>query len=251
MKRIILIAFTAVIAFSCSLGGPSYTTKYTDVTTFEYDVTLGVDYAKTFSTDSTYFDAANGIALGWNDLGFYHKVSTIDKSFLGGWKLSYQRPVGEGRDAEHPDGYRPSNYRSMGMHTGTSNKTYAVFCQSYDPSDMPERDVRFLQPQYGTCVPVQCWVNNCESVYTAVKESFQTGDKLMLKATGYRGGVQTGNVELQMAAADTVIYNWTKLDLSALGSIDAIDFELSCNRSNIPMYFCMDELSARIEIEIE
>lgn len=250
MKRFFIVLLTAVFAFSCSMG-PSYSTQYTEVTTFEYDAMYGVDYSKTFSSDSTFYDSEKGVALGWGDLAFYHKVSTFDKAFLGGWKLSYQRPVGNGRDAENPDGYIPSKFRAMGSHYGTSNRTYAVFCQSSNQSEMPENDVKFLAPQYGTCVPIQCWVNNSEAVYESVKRNFQAGDQLKLTAIGYLGGKETGRAELQMAAADTVVYNWTKLDLSKLGSVDAIDFELTSNRTGIPMTFCMDELSAKIAIEIE
>jgi hypothetical protein len=250
MKKILIVISALALAFSCS-PGPSYSTQYTAVTTFEYDVQYGVDYLKEFAKDSTFYDAKNGLALGWGDLGFFHKVSDIDKSFQGGWKLSYQRPVGLSRDVEKPADYLPSNYRSMGPHTGNSNKTYAVFCQNMDPAGMPKRDVEFLSSQYGTCFPIQCWVNNSEAVYEAVKKSFQPGDRLVLKAIGYLGGVKTDEVSIQMAAADTVMYNWSKLDLSKLGSVDAIDFELTSTKGGIPMYFCMDELSAKIAIEIE
>ena len=250
MKKILVVILAAAFAFSCK-PGPSYSTQYTAVTTFEYDAEYGVDYLKEFAKDSTFYDAQNGLALGWGDLGFFHKVSEIDKSFQGGWKHSYQRPVGDGRDAEKPAGYVPSNYRSMGPHTGSSNKTYAVFCQNEDPTGMPERDVKFMSAQYGTCTPSQCWVNNSEAVYEAVKQSFGASDRLVLKATGYLGGVKTDEVSIQMAAADTIMYNWSKLDLTKLGNVDAIDFELTSTKGDIPMYFCMDELSARIAIEIE
>jgi hypothetical protein len=203
-----------------------------------------LDYLKEFAKDSTFYDAKNGLALGWGDLGFFHKVSDIDKSFQGGWKLSYQRPVGLSRDVEKPADYLPSNYRSMGPHTGNSNKTYAVFCQNMDPAGMPKRDVEFLSSQYGTCFPIQCWVNNSEAVY---EELVRNGGTLTLKATGYLDKEITGTAEIKLAA-DTVMYNWTKFNLAPLGSVDAVDFELQSS-GQIPMRFCMDEFSADIRIE--
>ena len=52
-----------------------------------------------------------------------------------------------------------------------------------------------------------------------------------------------------MARPDTVMYNWTKLDLSKLGSVDKIDFNLySSNGSfGVPLTFCLDELVADVE----
>jgi hypothetical protein len=116
-----------------------------------------------------------------------------------------------------------------------------------NPLDMPERDITFLSKQYGTCTVKHCWINNTEEVYEAAK-SFETGDKLVLTATGYLNGVMTGEAQINLALPDTTIYNWTKFNLEKLGDVDAIDFELYTSRTDIPTSFCLDELNVSVNI---
>lgn len=236
MRRLLII-FSALLFFmvSCS-DGPTYSQNYVTVTTFEY---TGVDYEKEFGSDSTFYDAKNGLGLGWGDLVFHHKVA-VGGIFQGGFVLSYMKAPGFD---EKPADYVTSPYRVAGSFVSSTNRTYAVFCQTYD-TEMPQHDVTFLSSKYGTCAPKYCWVNNSEAVYEALK---QNGGSLTLKATGYLGDELTGTSEMKLAA-DTVVYNWTRFDLTPLGNIDAIDFELKTEEL-IPMNFCLDELSADIKIE--
>lgn len=234
-KLIFIIAALTFLASSCS-DGPTYSQQYVIVSTFEYTDT---DYEKVFGSDSTYFDATNGIGLSWGDLAFYHKVE-IGGFFQGGFMLSYMKSAGFG---EKPEGYTPSPYRVAGNYSSKTNRTYAVFCQEASPM-MPTHDVVFLSSKYGTCTPRHCWVNNSEAVYEALKEN---GGSLTLKATGYLGDDVTGTAEIKLAA-DTVMYNWTRFNLAPLGVVDAVDFELQTT-AQIPMRFCMDEFTADIKIE--
>lgn len=234
MKKFLLLVFAAAVAASC-LKNSQYTESYPIVTYFDYEKSV---YDKEFGADSTCY--GNGGGFLWADLAFHNKVSA-DGSFKGGFLLSYLEAPGFGaKDKEYvvnPD-------RVAGKPLANEN-TYAVF---HAGSEMPERDITFLiDPKYGVCEIDHCYINNTEEVYEASK-SFETGDKLVLTVRGYLNGIETGSVNLNLATPDTTIYNWTKLDLKKLGTIDAIDFDLYASRSGIPASFCLDELNAMVNI---
>lgn len=243
MKKIFFMLSAALVAaVSCSVEG-GYSEQYQYVSTFDYSESI---YDKEFGSDSLYFDENQKMGIVYYDLAFCHKVAD-DKSFKGGFLLSYLKAAGLG---EKPKDHVVNSYKVAGppMEGGILN-TYAVFTQNNDPQLMPEHDVTFLSQQYGTFKVSSCWVNNTEEVYEAVKEKFENGDKLVLTATGYLDGRMTGSAEINLALPDTTIYNWTKFDLEKLGSVDAIDFELYSSRSDLPQAFCLDELTGLINIE--
>ena len=237
MKKIAFLIF-AVLFAACTIEG-EYSESYKISTTFEYS---SIDYSDVFGADSLYFDGSGKIGVAWSDLVFKHKIAD-DGTFQGGFILSYLESAGMNGPLE---GQAVSDYRSAGPKLARKN-TYAVYQMNMEPSAMPDRDIEFLIKEYGTCEVSHCWVNNTETVYNASK-TFQAGDKLVLTATGYRNGVVTGMAEINLALPDTTIYNWTKFDLSKLGTVDAIDFELYASRLDIPTCFCMDELYATINI---
>ena len=45
------------------------------------------------------------------------------------------------------------------------------------------------------------------------------------------------------------MYNWSVFDLSSLGEVDYIDFEVTSTNPEVPGYFCMDGLLSTIVIE--
>ena len=64
--------------------------------------------------------------------------------------------------------------------------------------------------------------------------------------------METGRAEITLAertsAVDSVMYNWTKFDLSNLKAVDMINFELVIPEGKaIPATVCMDDLMAQIE----
>lgn len=231
MKKFVFIFIMLLMAASC-IDGSSYV-KGVISASFEYSV----DYNEAFGADSVFFDANEGIGLGWQGLlVFFHKVD--NKQFKGGFQLSYLKPSGL---EEKPEDYVVNPFRVAGPKT--ISNTYAVFNQT---EDMPERDIRFIEAN-GTCKPTVCWVNNTEATYAALKEKFGPDNELKLVAQGYLKGEPAGKAEIKLAA-DTIMYNWTKFDISALGSIDAVDFSLECDGPSVPMYFCLDEFTADVEI---
>lgn len=79
-------------------------------------------------------------------------------------------------------------------------------------------------------------------------------DWFMLSITGSIGGSTTGTVDFYLAdfrsansAEDYILTDWTFADLSSLGNIDKLEFNLSSSDSgaygmNTPSYFAMDDL---------
>lgn len=236
MKKIVFFVFAALMAASCLNG--TYSQSYAIVTDFTY---TDETYPNEFGQDSTCFGSGGGFP--WYDIAFHNKVTSTGE-FQGGFLLSHLEAPGFG---EKDKDYVLNPYRVAGK-PFERNNTYAVYFENQDDSKMPEHGVTFLvDAKYGTCTLSHCWINNTEMVYEAAK-SFESGDKLVLTVTGYRGGVMTGTTEVNLALPDTTIYTWTKIDLQPLGTIDAIDFDLYASRSDIPTYFCLDELNAKVDI---
>ena len=240
MRKILFLICAVVFAASCKMDG-GYAVDYELCTTFEFQ---NVSYTEEFGSDSTYFDAVGKTGIVWSDIAFLHKISD-NGVFQGGFQLSYLKAAGlNQKEKDH----EPNNYKVAGEPLSARNNTYAVFYQNKDYSLMPANDVKFLYPEIGTCTISHCWINNTEAVYEAAKK-FENGDKLTLTATGYFGGFPTASTSINLARPDSVIVSWTKFNLSKLGVIDAIDFELSASRSDIPTYFCLDELTGKISLE--
>lgn len=240
MKKIVVLLLSLMAVVSC-IDGENYING-TLAASFEYDLGHGLDYEQAFGADSVFFDVNGGYGFGWEALMvFYHKVE--EKDFKGGFLLSYLKPSGMG---DKSDDHVVNPYRVVGKKLAIEKNTYAVFCQT-DDSMMPERDVKFVEPK-GICKPSLCWVNNTEEVYEAIQKNFEFGkDELKLIAKGYYNDRPTGQAEIKLAA-DTTMYEWTKFDISALGTIDAVDFTLECTNPDIPLNFCLDNFISKVEI---
>lgn len=245
MKRLLLIISIVFAVSSCFGDGPMTTRSYTLLADFEY----AGDYSDStfFGADSVFFDAERGIGFYCADMNFYHKVDTVGKAFKGGFLLSYldipKSEVTEGLENR----YRVNNLK------GSIRNTFAVFHQNDDASLMPKNDAEFIYTKYGTCVMTGCYVNNTVMVADSVKANFQPGDRLIVKATGWLNGQKTGDAEVTLAdfsvQKDSIVSTWTPFDLSKLGSVQYVDFEVISTRPEIPLYFCIDNLMASVNLE--
>jgi hypothetical protein len=64
------------------------------------------------------------------------------------------------------------------------------------------------------------------------------------------GKMVNSQVDFYLAKGKNVVTDWTYVDLSQLGKVDAIFFTLSGSRTgdwglNTPTYFCIDNLGAK------
>lgn len=258
MKRFIFAIAVVFSAVSCFEDGGTVISD-TLFTTFDYSY-VSDSYAK----DSVYVEGP----FGWSNLLIFSnkvvKENEKFKEFKGGFALSCLSgdvPVpekddadaksGEGVDvtddgsgAEEPAVINPFRvYAPM----GTKNN-YAVFFQT---DDMPEHDFVFNATDYGTCTVSACYVNNTVEVVEYVKNNFESGNRITLRAVGSLGGVQTGSAEIYLAdysdQKDSVVTNWTMFDLAKLGSVDAVDFEIISSK-DAPKVFCLDVMVASVTL---
>ena len=217
------------------------------VATFEY---VDVAENQSFKKDSLFFskqyvDQTNQSVLGWgNYIGFFAKLNEDKTRVLGGFILS-------GFSGKENESSVQTPYRAADATVAANS--YLVYYQNRDSYAMPEQDFIFTMPDYGTCMPVLCYVTNTTEVVKAVKEKFVPGDKMILSATGYLNGQKTGVAEIVLAESsavrDTVMTTWSKFELSKLGAVDNIDFEIISSKAEIPAYFCMDEFYTYITLE--
>lgn len=218
---------------------------------FEYN-------AVEFDADSLFYKTKFGDGLGWGSLGFMHKVDTLNWTFEGGVLLSRKKgfkydPADTASLAKSDSlVFAQDRYRVNAVKSKVDENSYLVYYQNPDSSKMPEHDVIFLIQENGTCTARQCFVNNTSYVAYKVAQTFQPGDRLTLRATGYLKGAKTGEASISLAdfsaQKDSIVHNWTSFDLSKLGVYDAIDFDLLSTREDTPAYFCMDYFTASVTV---
>jgi hypothetical protein len=245
IKKLLLFFVAAVMAVSC-LGGGGYTESRTVIATFEF----AGDYNEIFGSDSLYVDTDHRIGVGWDYLVFYQKVNESTSDFEGGMILSHLAYPKSGI----LDGLANNKYRANAKEAKNAN-TYLVFEET---GSMPASDIAFNFQQSanatGTCIMKSCSVNNTVATAEAVNQKFAAGDKMLLRATGYLDGKKTDSAEITLAERlsdrDSIMYNWTSFDLSRLGAIDKIDFELVIPQGkNIPATVCIDNVIASISAQ--
>lgn len=101
------------------------------------------------------------------------------------------------------------------------------------------------------------YVTNCIYTYNSMKygdsfagEPFHTGDNLKLIITGIRDTTVTGKVEFYLGKANSLVEDWTYVDLSTLKEVDGLTFSFTGTRENAyglltPTYFAFDNLGAK------
>lgn len=245
MKKISVIIAVVIAAVSC-LGPSNYSQSWTSIASFEYTS----DQAELFGADSLYHDETQKLGIGWEYFAFYQNVDKASAEFKGGFMLSYLSPS----SPEKAVGLQNNHYRVNSKSATKEQNTYIVFHQT---EQMPEKDMAFTFIPSGTstgmCIMSSCYVNNTVAVAKNVEETFVSGDKLMLKARGFLNGKETGAAEITLAekttSKDSIMYNWTQFDLSKLGAIDKVDFEIVGPEGKIEIpTVCIDNVIANISL---
>ena len=247
MKKFLVVFFAALMAVSCFKDGPTNSHQYNLLATFEY--VNDYDIPGQFGKDSLYFDTVGGLGMGWNDVAFMHKLSEDKTAVKGGFVLSCLKGklYAEGYESDvTADLYRVNA-------PADSTRTYMVFVDAESDADMPVHDVEFVGDEYGTCRVVGCYVNVPLYVAAAAMKEFKDGDALTLKATGYLEGKMTSEKSIDLITCEdgkvTVLPKWTIFDLSSIGDIQYLEFEVKSTNPNVPEVFCMDNFGARVAIE--
>lgn len=241
MKRLLFFISSLIMATSCLTDGVGTYQTYTSVSTFEYSEI-------SFYPDSTCFNTTTPEGFGFDVMNYYHVLDPGKIRVDGGFLLSRQQmPLSmktEGLD-------NANRCYIANLKTQFSN-IYAVFIQNEDPNLMPKHDVHFPYRESGTCVAQMCYVTNTVEVVDSIKANFKLGDRLSLKAVGYLDGMKTGEADIFLAdysaAKDSIVSTWTAFDLQKLGAIEYVEFELNSTNPDVPTNFCMDNFTAKIEL---
>lgn len=241
MKRFLLFAIAALTLTSCFDDGSGMGQKYSLVATFQY-------HGMSFRSDSTFVNSKDTVGFSYDVLNFYHELDENVSMLEGGFLLSC---------AEMPESGDVSRlmktYRAYVPANLPQGNIYTVFYQNSDKEKMPEHAVSFPYLENGTCTMGGCYITNTVEVYEYVKQNFTLGDRLSVKATGYLEGKKTGEVELDLAdfsaKKDSIVSTWTPFELTKLGAVEYVDFEIISTKPDVPAYFCMDNMVAEINLE--
>ena len=241
--------FFAVILCLASCMKSTFSSSYNLLVTFEY--TGESVYLKDFSRDSIAVIQEDAIGFTWVDPTLVFGQRSSNGQFYGGFVMSYLKGEADGQLTREPSTndrfrvYAPSGY--------DGSKTYVVFCDNPNASMMPSEQMTFYYKTLGTCEMSGCYVNNTTLVARKIKEHFQEGDKLVLRAKGYLNEAPTGEASIVLAeytpAKDSIMYTWTPFNLGALGSIDEVVFKIESTNASIPQYVCLDDIVAACVVE--
>lgn len=251
MKRLLVFILVVCAAVSC-LGDAENYSSYTLDMTFEDPAGGNIR----FDPDSLSIINNEGYIL-WADPSVALLYKVKDSKYLGGFRLSRLEGEADGKLTDPPTDKDAWRVNAVGgakdRYVGTPSRTYAVFYDNPEEGTMPEHDLEFGYKEIGTCTMTACYVNNTTEVARKVKEVFVDGDKLVLTANGYKmDGIKTGTAEIVLAEysalKDTVMYNWTVFDLSKLGAVDFVDFNVTSTKPEVPGYVCIDGILANISI---
>ena len=265
LRNTIKLVGAVVFAFALtSCLDSNYSQSYSLIANFEYGNNVK------FRADSTYY-AEGAYAIGYNYLAFCHTVDQATQEFQGGFRLSalkgQVRPekVEDADSDQTPESQVAGEHLPLGntwrVHAAPSVNSYMVYQMS---SSAPEYGIEFLLPTNGSCMIKSCLVANTAAVAEEITRKFERGDRLILKATGYKDGKETKTAEINLAdytqndktgqPKDSIVSRWTTFDLSALQVVDKVKFDLVCERNTnespltIQKYFCMDYMVADITI---
>lgn len=248
MKKILVFLVTVLCLSSC-LGDSSYSTSYPLDITFECSESV---YQKYFSpTDSIYVLTGQDLGFYWQDPSIIFGQKHQDGVFKGGFTMSYLKGEPNGKLTKEPNDN--DTYRVFASSGASASRCYAVFYENPDSMMMPADQFAFSYKDLGTCEMFACYVNNTTLVARKIMENFQKGDKLTFQATGYLDGKETAQTSVVLAeyteTKDSIMYNWSVFDLSKLGAIDRIKFDVQSTNSAVPSYVCLDGIYTKISLE--
>lgn len=171
-----------------------------------------------------------------------------------------------------------------------AENSYAVF---YKSGKMPEHHIMFMMGDVGEWTPKSCMIANTAftvaratgydiSGYPEKYDRYpefefsrftpavpgedgeevtpaKDGDFIRIVAKGYKGEVESGKtkeiylVDYIDGQQDSVLTSWKTLDLSMLGEVDYVDFEVECSgrveEAGFPLYFCLDNLASSVHVK--
>ena len=211
----------------------------TEVATFENEAD-GINVAKA----DTCWQGADAPVVGWNSwksgeftFKTYYGGDTGMGDYYSAWTVSSET-------ANTSTGYTQA-YRNAkgGAYEG---QNFVVWNQNYYGADTITFNKQTIAGFFvnNTAYAVNSMLNG-----DSFAKKFAKGDWFKLTCVGVLKGAKVGQVEVDLAKDGKYINEWTYVDLSSLGDIDGLTFEMSSSDSsygymNTPAYFAMDNFGA-------
>ena len=242
--RCALVGALALLAASC-FQQSDYKTEYSShlQVRFEYDE----EYQWLDFVDRFFNGGEDTVAFKSIILGPITFCATLDKenNFQGGMVLC------RGKDSDASAERKPSRFAVYDKDGGNQQShAYAVFHDT-TATLMPEHFIDIYIPnEDSSCAAEFVYVHNVQAAVQAAKHGvglaggpFQAEDNFILTITGYLKEKVTATKDVELIAGTKCLEEWTQVDISSLGKIDAIDFHLSSSRADFPMSCCLDDLA--------
>ena len=238
MKKIVY----TFAALCLALGTEAQVLDVEDVATFE-DIVIGEEGHMSVSTEeddertsfqSGGFEFASGCMSDWDYWYWFGYANETDNSYAS-LADQWKNVVGGGHDGS-------ANY-GVAFAAAFNGPCY-VTVLSDEPVVVP-----------GFYITNSAYAYNSLTGNDPYCKKFDTGDWFKLTITGYDAeGQETGTkdyylADLREAETAYIIDDWRYVDLSSLGKVKKLSFELSSTDSgdwgmNTPAYFCFDDFGA-------
>lgn len=138
-------------------------------------------------------------------------------------------------------------YNSCVGHGVDNSQTYAVVYYSAFGGNVPT----VINKDAESFEAMGCYITNAAYAYTsmtngdAYAKKFDESDWFLITITGYLNNEKGNTVEFYLAKDGKIVNDWQYVDLTALGTVDQIQFTLSSSDNgewgmNTPAYFCVD-----------
>ena len=233
------LALMAVLPVSCLKSGSS-NMSYTLDGSFEY---LTVYPYEGLFKDSTYSAAA--VAM---DSYSYLVSNYKNEVFNGGWTLS--RKAGQTNSIGEM-----TPFSSAGSDAGAKKSlVYAVYYENQNPSLNAKYDIVF---DFSTATSFSCilkgmYIDNSGAVIKFIKDgNLKPGDYMKVVVNAYCNDVAVGTAEKYLVDYRTselkYISDWEAFTFDNItATANEVKFDIVSNRTDIPMYFCMDDFYANV-----
>lgn len=235
-KSIFFVAALALVFASCEKGGESYQDK--TVATFE-EAAISPSQAESylaFKNDTTVF-FESGIFKA-------QQVVSYGGSYVVGAVISNQTTTSV------EDGYADA-YKSAkgGAYQGRNFMVW--YADSWGPASLSlTKDTVVAGMYVCNTALVADMIKNGDGM-SSVPGGFTDNDWFKLTIGGKLDGVAVNEkVDFMLAEGTSIVTDWTYVDLSKLGTIDELTFEMTGTKTNTyglttPTYFCIDNLGAK------
>lgn len=226
----------AAVALFCAVGcsDNSFKQSYPLYAVFNY--TPKTEMLELFK-DTTYFAGRNGL-LRYDVLEFNNALASDDSTRFGGFALGYKSDT-----LVVDDPYVAYDRDTLKY----EDQFFMLFRQN---ELTPQKAINFVYADKPacSCTIVGCYIANTAHSFD-VLQNFGSSDHADVVFTGYKSGAKTGEATFSLLDKDGPLSKRTKVDLSALGSVDYITINLS-STDNLVDTFVLYMIAAQVVIEL-